>query len=81
MNEAIDMTNRDLDEIDKWLKMNKLMLNKNKTKWMIINRKKNIKMTEKHMLKKIDQETIERVEVIKYFEKQIQTYTNSLAFG
>lgn len=87
IDEAIEKTNLDLVDIDKWLKVNKLMINVNKTKWMMINGK-NVNITNQHSLQ-IANETIERVECIKYlgvqiddkltFEKHIQTCTNKIA--
>lgn len=87
MDDAINKTNSDLIEIDKWLKRNKLMINVNKTKWMMIS-KKNIDMTKQHNLQ-IDNEKIEKVKCIKYlgvqiddkitFENQIETCTSKMA--
>lgn len=86
--EAIKKTNKDLDEIDKWLKSNKLMLNVSKTKWMTTYKNKKINITDQYVLK-INNEKIEKMEVMKYlgiqiddkmtFEKHIQISTNNLA--
>lgn len=49
----------DLHSVNEWLKMNKLKLNENKTKFMEINMISNIKI-------KINNEEIEKVNYIKY---------------
>jgi Reverse transcriptase (RNA-dependent DNA polymerase) len=62
--EAVNKINYDLELISDWLKANKLKLNVNKTKSMIITLKKNIKINEYPV--KIDNEVIEYVPEIKY---------------
>lgn len=60
---AIQQTNFDLTNIFKWLNVNKLKLNIEKTKWILISKKdtKNINCEIK-----IDDQIIERVSQIKY---------------
>lgn len=87
IDEAMTKTNIDLNEIGKWLKQNKLIINAKKTKLMMVNKNKNEPFTQNTL--KIDDEAIEKVESIKYlgvqidnrlnFEEHIQTCTNNLA--
>ena len=63
INEAISLMNDDLKRIFSWLNTNKLMLNVDKTKWMILHKKK-IDVT--NLTLKINKKEIERVSKIKY---------------
>lgn len=59
VNEIKMKLEQDLNEINKWLKINKLKLNTSKTKLMMMNREENINIS-------IDGEVIESVDEIKY---------------
>jgi uncharacterized protein YunC (DUF1805 family) len=68
--ECIKKLNRDLEKLSKWLKFNKLKLNVNKTKYMIIaGRRSNIMSGAINLTN--DGESIERVDVIKYLGVEI----------
>lgn len=72
---VIDVTeqlNIQLEKISNWLKLNKLKLNTEKTKFMVItNRKVN-----NDVVIKIDSEVIEKVEIMKYLGIQIDSKLN-----
>jgi uncharacterized protein YunC (DUF1805 family) len=73
--ECIKKLNRDLEKLSKWLKFNKLKLNVNKTKYMIIaGRRSNIMSGAINLTN--DGESIERVDVIKYLGVEIDEKLN-----
>lgn len=76
INSVIKKVNADLNEIDKWLKSNKLMLNVKKTKWMMLS-KRNIENACQNIVK-IGDESVEQVDHIKYLGVQMD---NKLTLG
>lgn len=69
VNSAIQKMNQDLILINNWLNSNKLTLNVNKTKWMLVNR--NDTADTNLPVVKIENEIIEKVSTIKYLGIQI----------
>lgn len=63
INEAISIMNDDLIRVFAWLNVNKLMLNVEKTKWMLLHKKKQENM---NLILEINGKVIERVDKIKY---------------
>jgi hypothetical protein len=69
--ECMAKLNRDMENLSKWLKFNKLKLNVNKTKYMIVPGRRttaDARPTNLH----IDGDQIERVKIIKYLEVEIE---------
>lgn len=68
LEDAIEKANEALDDIYKWLNTNKLKLNINKTKCMIIDKSKN---ENRHYELRIGNQNVEQVENIKYLGVEI----------
>lgn len=66
INEAVWKINYDLQKIYKWLNINKLLLNIDKTKWMLITRKNNIAHMPVELKIEIAGKEIQKVNFIKY---------------
>lgn len=87
VNEGIQKANEDLENIYKWMNANKLKLNIDKTKWMLMS-KKTVKCNQNSI--KIGGEFIERVQNIKYLgfnineklslDKQMKNTTKKVAY-
>lgn len=74
LEEGVRNLNCDLNSVSKWLKTNKLKLNVNKTKSMVITHKKNIDTINQQIT--IDNETVESVCEIKYLGVLIDNKLN-----
>jgi hypothetical protein len=74
LQDCIEKMNEDLASLSKWVKFNKLKLNVNKTKYMVLSRRR--VDVRAHEALSIDSEQLEEVNSIKYLGAQIDNKLN-----